>query len=153
MSDKAKAIKVVDRRLFTSEGELKDEHRQELESADEGSPSAAPAAEAAPSPPPEPAVETSPAFLRLLDMLAQTASLYLEGIPDPATGRRAVDLGLARQLIDAILALREKTRGRLSFEETDALEGLIGELQLVFSRLSTLPKGRGGAAPPGARRG
>lgn len=150
MSDKAKAIKVVDRRLFTSEGELKDEHKQDLQSEGETPQAAAPTP---PAPPPEPVVETSPAFLRLLDMLAQTASLYLEGIPDPATGRRAVDMGLARQLVDAILALREKTRGRLSFEETDALEGLIGELQLVFSRLSTLPKGRGGAAPPGARRG
>ena len=59
-------------------------------------------------------------------MLAQTASLYLEGFPDPATGRRQVDLAGARQIVDSLLSLREKTRGLLSFEETDAIEGLLG---------------------------
>jgi len=83
-------------------------------------------------------------------MLAQTASLYLQGVPDPATGRRAVDLNASREIIDTLLALREKTRGRLSFEETDALEGLLGELQLVYSRLATQARG-GGAMPPPPR--
>jgi hypothetical protein len=82
-------------------------------------------------------------------MLARTASLYLQGIPDPATGRRSVDLGASREIIDSLLALREKTRGRLSFEETDALEGLLGELQLVFARLAAQAKG--GGAPPAPR--
>ena len=74
-------------------------------------------------------------------MLAQTASLYLQGIPDPATGRRSVDLAASREIIDSLVALREKTRGRLSFEETDSLEGLLGELQLVFTRLAAQAKG------------
>lgn len=152
MSDNAKTIKVVDRRLFTADGDLREEHRQELEN-----PAPAPAAaEEKPAAPPEPVIETSEAFLGLLDMLAQTASLYLEGIPDPATGRRAVDLNAARQIIDSIVVLREKTRGRLSFEESNALEGLVGQLQLVFSNLATRGRGRpvpGTGPAPGARRG
>lgn len=149
MSETEKTIKVVDRRMFTADGEIRDEVRRELEAPDE-----------TPAPPPkppekgaeEPPAATSPAFLRLLDMLAQTASLYLEGIPDPATGRRAVDLTAARQIVDSLVALREKTRGRLSFEETDALEGLVGELQLVFTRLAAGPKAKM-PAPPAPRRG
>ena len=152
MAEAPRTIKVVDRRMFTAEGDLRDDVKEELSSAPPAP--APPAAAAAPAPAPEePAPESSPAFLRLLDMLAQTASLYLQGIPDPATGRRSVDLGASREIIDSLLALREKTRGRLSFEETDALEGLLGELQLVFTRLASQAKGAPGVPPPPRPRG
>ena len=161
MAEAPKTIKVVDRRMFTAEGDLRDDVKEELSSQPPApeAPPAAPAPAAAPPKPsapaaPEPAenaIATSPAFLRLLDMLAQTASLYLQGIPDPATGRRSVDLGASREIIDSLVALREKTRGRLSFEETDALEGLLGELQLVFTRLAAQAKGGGPGIPPPPR--
>ncbi len=151
MSEASKTIKVVDRRMFTAEGDLRDDVMEELAKA----PPAPPASpeEAPAAPPPEEVVPSSPAFLRLLDMLAQTASLYLQGIPDPATGRRSVDLGASREIIDSLVALREKTRGRLSFEETDALEGLLGELQMVFTRLAAQAKGAPGMPPPPRPRG
>ncbi|HQR45919.1 MAG TPA: DUF1844 domain-containing protein [Thermoanaerobaculia bacterium] len=139
----------MDRRLHTADGELREEAKAELERADAAP---EPAPPAAPAPPAEPAPETNPGLLRLLDMLGQTAALYMEGFPDPATGRRQVDLQGARQIIDSLLALREKTRGRLSFQETDALEGLLGELQLVFARLAAPPAGRPPVPTP-ARRG
>lgn len=153
MAEASKTIKVVDRRMFTADGDLRDDVKEELSSQPPAPevPAAAPAPAAAP-PEPVDAATTSPAFLRLLDMLAQTASLYLQGIPDPATGRRSVDLGASREIIDSLMALREKTRGRLSFEETDALEGLLGELQLVFARLAAQAKG-GGVPPPPRPRG
>ena len=149
MAEAPRTIKVVDRRMFTAEGDLRDDVREELSSAPPA-PEPPPAAAApAPAPAPEePAPESSPAFLRLLDMLAQTASLYLQGIPDPATGRRSVDLNASREIIDSLLALREKTRGRLSFEENDALDGLLGELQLVFTRLAQQARGGAGIPPP-----
>jgi len=152
MAEGEKTIKVVDRRLFTADGELRDEARAEMEAAaaEPEAPAAAPAEAAAP--PAEPAPATHQGFLRLLDMLGQTAALYMEGFPDPATGRRQVDLAGARQIIDSLMALREKTRGRLSFQETDALESLLGELQLVFARLSA-PPGTKPPTPSPARRG
>ena len=151
MSEASKTIKVVDRRMFTAEGDLRDDVMEELSKAPPA-PQASPE-EAAPAPPPEEVVPTSPAFLRLLDMLAQTASLYLQGIPDPATGRRSVDLAASREIIDSLVALREKTRGRLSFEETDSLEGLLGELQMVFTRLAAQAKGAPVMPPPPRPRG
>ena len=150
MSESEKPIKVVDRRLFTADGEVRAEAQAEL-AAPDPPPAPAPAAPEAASA--EAAPATSPAFLRLLDMLAQTAALYMEGLPDPATGRRQVDLVGARQIVDSLLALREKTRGRLSFEESDALDGLLGELQLAFTRLAGVPKAKPPVPPPAARRG
>jgi hypothetical protein len=151
MSESEKTIKVVDRRLFTAEGDVREEVLSEPSTPDPA-PDAAPAETAAPAVA-EPPLPTSPAFLRLLDMLAQTAALYMEGFPDPATGRRQVDLAGARQIVDSLLALREKTRGRLSFEETDALDGLLGELQVAFTRLAGAAKPKPPVPPPAARRG
>jgi hypothetical protein len=153
MSENPKTIKVVDRRLFTAEGEVRDDVKSEMSSPEAAVPEAAAAAGTAPSepavPPPTP---TSPAFLALLEMLAQTGLVYLEGVPD-AAGRRQPNVPGARQIVDALLALREKTAGKLSFEETDALEGILGELQLVFTRLAAGPRPKGPTPPAPARRG
>jgi hypothetical protein len=152
MSENPKTIKVVDRRLFTAEGEVRDEVKAEM-AAPEPPPEVPPAAEASPpAAPVEASSPTSPAFLALLDMLAQTGLVYLEGVPD-ASGRRQPNVAGARQIVDALLALREKTAGKLSFEETDALEGILGELQLVFTRLAAGPRPNGPVPPPAARRG
>jgi hypothetical protein len=151
MSENPKTIKVVDRRLFTAEGEVRDDVQAEMSAPEPPAPAAAPATAETPAPA-EAVAASSPAFLALLDMLAQTGLVYLEGVPD-ATGRRAPNVAGARQIVDALLAVREKTRGRLSFEETDALEGILGELQLVFTRLAAGPRPKGPVPPPAARRG
>lgn len=149
MSENPKTIKVVDRRLFTAEGEVRDDVPSEA-AAPEAAPDASSPAPAEPAaPPPTP---TSPAFLALLDMLAQTGLVYLEGLPD-AAGRRQPNVAGARQIVDALLALREKTAGKLSFEETDALEGILGELQLLFTRQAAGPRPNGPVPTPPARRG
>ena len=152
MSENPKTIKVVDRRLFTAEGEVRDDVPAEASAPEPAVPAAAPAS--GPTEPAAPAAATppSPAFLALLDMLAQTGLVYLEGVPD-AAGRRQPNVAGARQIVDALLAVREKTRGQLSFEETDALEGILGELQLVFTRLAAGARPKGPVPPPAARRG
>ena len=149
MSENPKTIKVVDRRLFTADGDVRDEVPAEAASAEATAEAETPAPAEPAAPPPTP---TSPAFLALLDMLAQTGLVYLEGVPD-AAGRRQPNVAGARQIVDALLALREKTAGKLSFEETDALEGILGELQLVFTRLAAGPRPKGPVPPPPARRG
>ena len=151
MSENPKTIKVVDRRLFPADGEVREEVKAELTEPE--APPAAPSAPDATAPAAaEPPAATSPAFLALLDMLAQTGLLYLEGIPD-AAGRRQPNVAGARQIVDALLALREKTRGKLSFEETDALDSVLGELQIVFTRLAAGTRPKGPVPPPAARRG
>ncbi|HVO50357.1 MAG TPA: DUF1844 domain-containing protein [Thermoanaerobaculia bacterium] len=149
MSENPKTIKVVDRRLFTAEGEMRDDVPSEAAAPETAAEDSSPSPAEPAAPPPTP---TSPAFLALLDMLAQTGLVYLEGVPD-AAGRRTPNVAGARQIVDALLAVRDKTAGKLSFEETDALEGILGELQLVFTRLAAGPRPKGPVAPPPARRG
>ena len=152
MSENPKTIKVVDRRLFTPEGEVARRRRGRGGGAraSGGGPRGARGCRARRAR--RGAVGHEPGVPRLLDMLAQTGLLYLEGVPD-AAGRRQPNVPGARQIVDALLALRDKTRGQLSFEETDALEGILGELQLVFTRLAAGPRPKGPVPPPPTRRG
>jgi hypothetical protein len=136
MAEKEKTLKVVDRRMFTADGEIRDDVMAEMDSQ----PSEAPKTAETPAEPVPPPIETNPAFLGLLDMLAQTASMYLQGFPDPVTGKLRVDLEAVRQIVDSLQSLRDKTMGRLSFEEADALENLLGQLQLAFARMASPQK-------------
>jgi hypothetical protein len=63
-----------------------------------------------------------------------TSALYHLGVvPDPETGEAATpDLPVARQTIDSLEMLREKTRGNLGEEESKLLEGLLYELHLRY---------------------
>src|SRR4051812_16183546 len=50
--------------------------------------------------------------------LAHTAAVHFGDIPDPVTGEAGeANLGAARQMIDILALLEEKTRGNLSAEE------------------------------------
>jgi tetratricopeptide (TPR) repeat protein len=54
-------------------------------------------------------------------MLAMPAYASLGLVPDPATGRQRVDRTAAREMIDLLALLEQKTRGNLSFEESNFL--------------------------------
>jgi hypothetical protein len=63
-----------------------------------------------------------------------TSVLYQLGlVPDPLTGRNAEpDKMLARQTIDTIELLREKTRGNLEEDEEKLFDSLLYELHMRF---------------------
>jgi hypothetical protein len=50
----------------------------------------------------------------------------------PELGAVTVDLTLARQSIDVLTMLREKTRGNLSSEEEQLFASILSDLQLRF---------------------
>jgi hypothetical protein len=54
--------------------------------------------------------------------------------PDPLTGERQVHLEAARETIDILMLLRQKTRGNLSAEESNLLDRMIYELQMKYSQ-------------------
>ena len=64
--------------------------------------------------------------------LASTALIHLGVTPNPETGKTTVDLVLARQSIDVLAMLREKTRGNLSSEEEQLFASILSDLQLRF---------------------
>ena len=144
-----KPIRVVDRRMFTPEGELRPgfepEEASEAPRAAAAPPPPAPSSEApadAEEAPPAPEVPAEPGgeFARIVSSLATTAYSALGLLADPAGGPRHRDLAVARQMIDWLGVLEQKTRGNLSFEESDLLSRVLYELRLAYVEVGRAPK-------------
>ena len=78
----------------------------------------------------------SRSFQMLVDFLARNAAAMLGGMSDPRTGQPFLDIEGAREMIDMLDALREKTRGNLANEDDQLLLEVIGSLKLSFMEIS-----------------
>lgn len=146
-------FRVVDRRSFTAEGELRPEVAEEKrreeakpqpaqrggKSEKASTPATAPAA----APGPIPGAQESAAapqpdknFQLLVDLLARNAAALMGGIPDPGTGQTYMDLEGAREMIDMLDTLRDKTRGNLAGDEAAMLGEVLGSLKLSYMQIS-----------------
>lgn len=142
------SFRVVDRRLFTSEGELRPEiveqqtreqsqTQKSAPSADSGAEKQTSAASKTQAPVQEAAtVKPDRNFQLLIDLLARNAAALLGGVPDPATGQAYLDLEGAHEMIDMLDALREKTHGNLAPEEQSLLSDVLGSLKLSYMEIS-----------------
>ena len=82
----------------------------------------------------ESAKPTSKLFLNLLNSLVFQAMYHLGEIPNPETQERELSLEGAKEAIELLLALRTKSAGNLSLEESEFLTSALSELQLKFSQ-------------------
>ncbi|MGH9684783.1 MAG: DUF1844 domain-containing protein [Candidatus Acidiferrales bacterium] len=82
------------------------------------------------------AIPPSRSFQMLVDFLTRNAAAMLGGMADPRTGQAFVDLEGAREVIDMLDALREKTKGNLSKEDDQLLIEVLGSLKLSFMEIS-----------------
>src|SRR5690242_17620345 len=152
MPEKKSEFTVTDRRLFTSDGELRREEAAEQPKAAEpaaaGMPEVSPMAENAAPPAPSAAEQQAQAdayrqsskdmdtrvelgghsakelemtFERFLASLYMSAMLQL-GLMHEEGGQPRIDLIGARQTIDTLGLLNEKTKGNLSFSEENFLQ-------------------------------
>lgn len=134
------SFRVIDRRPFTAEGELRKEALEEVEkerlSRREEAPK--PAAEASKQPPLPPADQPkrSAAFENLIRLLGSNAAMVLGAYDDPRTGQPVVDPEAARELIDMLDALHEKTKGNLAPEEESTLLDLSGKLKMTYLEIN-----------------
>jgi hypothetical protein len=162
-SKQDESFKVVDRRLFTQEGEFRKEVAEQQDRERETAPAAAPSSAtgtanatrpspvetadavvgkpATPSAIPaaalsEDAPKRSPAFETLIRSLGQNAAMLLGGYADPRTGQPVLDLEGAREMIDMLDVLREKTKGNLAAEEDSLLLDVLGNLKLAFMEMA-----------------
>jgi len=159
-SKQDESFKVVDRRLFTPEGEFRKEVAEQQDRERDTAPAAAPTSAAgavgsagpaaagtiagkAATPsampaaaPPIDAPKRSPVFENLIRSLGQNAAMLLGGYADPQTGRPVLDLEGAREMIDMLDVLREKTRGNLAPEEDTLLLDVLGNLKLAFMEMA-----------------
>ena len=145
------SFRVIDRRLFTEEGDLRPEAQEQVQREKEApapkdaKPTAGIPAPPAAAKPPEPAAPAatdkpaparSPYFDLLVRSLANQAAMLLTGIQDPATGQTMVDIEGAREVIDMLDALREKTHGNLAPEEDRMLTDILGSLKYSYLEMS-----------------
>jgi len=68
----------------------------------------------------------------LFVMFASSALINLGEAADPATGERQVDLDQAKDAIDLLLLLREKTAGNRTEHESQLLEQIIYDVQMRY---------------------
>ena len=140
------SFKVTDRRLFNADGTLREDALIE---------------EPAPAPPPEPqppvstgsaqpqrqfAAATAPElepepedaepehtmFNEFLMGIASSAFIYLGLVEHPATRRRQVDMTAAKESIDMLVMLREKTKGNLTHGEEKFFDDLLSDLKMQY---------------------
>jgi hypothetical protein len=71
-------------------------------------------------------------FTSFLISLGSSAFIHLGDIPDPATGEVKKDVPLAKQTIDLLGLLREKTRNNLLEEEEKLFEHLLYDLRMRY---------------------
>jgi len=131
------SFRVIDRRPFTSEGELRKEVVEEAEREAKREAAMRPLAPAEPAtaPPAAPPAEVPtriPAFENLVRMLGSNAAMVLGAYADPRSGQPMIDPEAARELIDMLDALHEKTKGNLAPEEETLLMDLLGKLKMTF---------------------
>ena len=164
-------IKVTDKRIFTADGEIREEFRNQIRPAD-------PLAKPVERPSPKPA-ESRPAaaqqqqpsqqqqqqqagaaeerraggndrrrtmadraanpgtpFTNFLEPLIAQAYMSLGMLPNPYQQQSKPDVGSARQMIDILSLLQDKTQGNLTPDEEDFLSTYLGELKLAFVKIT-----------------
>ena len=151
----SETIKVTDKRIFTAEGDIREEFKGDVKPAD-------PTAAKPPTPaPPPPAIEKpeerrskdegapasgdrrnrtiadraqnpGTAFTDFVEPLIAQAYMSLGMLRNPYQPKPTLDAGAARQMIEIITMLKEKTAGNLTPDEEDFLSTHLGELKLAF---------------------
>ena len=148
-------IKVTDKRIFTPEGEIREEFREQINPAAAPPPAPEPPpAEKPPEPPPaterrqrtaEPpegrdrrrtmadkAANPGSPFTNFIEPLIAQAYMSLGMLRNPYQPQTKINTTEARQMIEILTLLQEKTAGNLTPDEEDFLETHLGELKLAF---------------------
>ena len=102
---------------------------------------APPRGEARSAVPPD-AASHGPDLQSLFVMFASSALIGLGDAVDPSTGERHVDLDQARDAIDVLALLRDKTAGNRTEEESHLLEQVMYDLQMRFVRATEAARPR-----------
>ncbi len=159
-----KGFKIVDRRRFSADGDLKADAAPDrvrttvaVPTAPATSPSQPGAAKNEPKRPEvaseeahrpqagEPAPEID--FMTFVASLATNALAAMGALPEGRAQGLPIDPQMAREYIDIIAMLQMKTRGNLSMQEDQALQRLLTELRMHFVEFT-----RAVSRPPPPRR-
>ena len=71
-------------------------------------------------------------FSTFILSLSSSVLFHLGEIPEPSTGAKNEDLPLAKQTIDILGMLEEKTKGNLTAEEKNLLSNILYDLRMRY---------------------
>ena len=71
-------------------------------------------------------------FATFVVSLSSSALIHLGIATDPMTGEQKKDLPIAKQTIDMLAMLQEKTRGNLTEEEAQLMESMLYDLRMRY---------------------
>lgn len=137
-----KELKVTDKRIFTPEGEIREEFQKEIGPVEQ-QPAPPAREETAKSEPARAADErrrtvadkaANPGtpFANFIQSLVMQSYMFLGMLRDPRSPQPMYDPAAARETIDILTLLREKTKGNLTPEEEDFFDAHLGEVKLAY---------------------
>jgi hypothetical protein len=126
-AEQEKAFVVKDRRFSA-----KKEEKPEPQDKQKGEPEAEPREETFTEQGPLPEID----FSHFIFSLSTSVLIQLGEVQDPFTQKTAKNLPLAKQTIDLIAMLKEKTKGNLTPEEEKIIENLLYDLRMRYVKAS-----------------
>jgi len=137
MSEQEKGgIKVTDKRRFTEEGEGREAEEQIKSEAKVEEETKTKAEQPKEQPTEEKQELPQIDFVTFILSLASSVQVHMGLMPNPGTGKMEKNLNLAKQTIDILGVLQEKTKGNLSQDEDKLLEGILYELRMKYVELN-----------------
>ncbi|HUV78389.1 MAG TPA: DUF1844 domain-containing protein [Desulfobacterales bacterium] len=71
-------------------------------------------------------------FPTFIFSLNSSALMHLGVIEDPGTGKTVKNLSIAKQTIDILGMLKEKTQGNLTEDEANMLKHILYDLRMIY---------------------
>jgi len=126
-----KGFTVQDRRRFSPEtGEARADEPEAPAAPVQGSPQTSTAQEAADRAGANALPEID--FSTFVISLSTQALMHLGEIANPVSGKNDADITVAKQMIDILGLLKEKTRGNLDSNEDRLMEGILFDLRMKY---------------------
>lgn len=128
---------IKDKRMFSKEGQVnREEERaeEEEERAESSEEAQAPDSEDAAASGEDAESFQLPEinFATFIFSLNSSVLAHLGIIDDPASGKKVKNLALAKQTIDILGMLEEKTRGNLTEDEEGMLKNILYDLRMIY---------------------
>ena len=132
---KEKSFVVKDRRKFTETGETREDEVDKPEETKTGEPVKAgveTAEQKSRDKEAEEAIMPEMNFASFIFSLSTSAMYHFGDFPDPVSKKAERNLPAARQTIDSIAMLKEKTEGNLDSDEKNLIDTILFELRMRY---------------------
>jgi hypothetical protein len=127
-----KDFTIKDRRIFSEEAQDVEEKEEQEKPSSEEPKEPAPEETAGPEEDQEDFPLPEINFSTFIFSLNTSVLVHLGAIEDPSTGKKAKNLSFAKQTIDILGMLEEKTQGNLTNDEEAMLKNILYDLRIIY---------------------